>query len=54
MKKMNIDKVHDNLTSKIKQYIYLILKEYSNYMNEDDINRLKSITDFNNILKIYD
>lgn len=52
--KLDIEKTHQNLTERVKQYIYLIIDEYGQYMPGYNLERLQSISDFRNIIKIYD
>ena len=54
MEKLDISKIHDILTSEIKNYINLIKDEYGSYMPKETLDRLNNIEDYNHILKIYD
>ena len=54
MKELNVEEVHNRLTENIKNYISLIIKEYGLYMPSYILERLKKISDYSEILKIYD
>lgn len=54
MQKLNMNDVCQNLTKRIQEYISIIIQEYGSCMPIEIINRLKNITDYNQILKIYD
>ena len=51
---LNIEETHKRLTERIEEYIKIIKSEYGSYMPEDVLNRLNSITDYSQILRIYD
>lgn len=54
MKKLNVEKTQTYLASKVKLYIKLIIKEYGKYIPITLLEQLNSITDYRQIIKIYD
>ena len=50
----DMDKIHKYLTSKMKNYIDIIIKEYGAYMSKETYEKLVSLTDFEHIIKIED
>lgn len=54
MKKLNIEETQTYLASKVELYIKLIIKEYVEYIPINLLEQLNSITDYRQIIKIYD
>ena len=54
MSTLNVEDIHKKLTERIKEYIGIIVKEYGLYMPEEVLNKLNTIDDYSQILKIYD
>jgi hypothetical protein len=54
MSTINIPEAHRILTERIKEYIAIIINEFGSYMPEEVLNKLTSINDYSQILKIYD
>ena len=54
MSTLDIEKTHRRLTERIKEYIQIIVKEFGLYMPKYIMNKLNSIEDYSQILKIYD
>lgn len=54
MSTLNVEDIHKKLTERIQEYIGIIVKEYGLYMPEEVLNRLNTIKDYSQILKIYD
>lgn len=52
--KLNMGDVHKNLTERIKEYISVIIEEYGKFIPKERLDYLKSIKDYNEILRIYD
>ena len=50
----NIEKIHQDLTLKINDYIKAIFKGYGKYMPENIIKKIKNLTNYNHIIKIED
>ena len=54
MSALNTEEVQKRLTERVKEYIAIIVEEFGAYMPESVLNRLNCITDYSQILKIYD
>lgn len=53
MDKIEIDKIHSNLTIQLQEYIKAIIEKYGKYISKERLDTLKNIDDFGNIIKIY-
>lgn len=54
MAKTNFNFIHNNLTYDLQTYIKAIVEEYGTYMSEYQLDKLKNIKDYNEIIKIHD
>lgn len=53
-KRDNFNEIHDNLTKNLKIYIKAIIEKYGEFIPTKRLNQLKSIKNYDNIIKIYD
>lgn len=54
MSTLNIEEIQRRLTERVKEYIKIIVEEFGAYMPESVLNRINSIKDYSQILKIHD
>lgn len=54
MTKKDMSETHKNLTEVVKKYISIIINECGSYMPPEVLSKLKNITDYNQIIRIYD
>ena len=48
------NKIHKNMSDKLKKYIEAIIEEYGIYIPKDRLDYLKSIKDYDRLIRIYD
>lgn len=54
MEQKNHEEIHRNLTNNLKKYVKAIISKYGEYIPKDRLSILNSITEYENIIKIYD
>ena len=52
MKKKDKTRIIEDLTKELEKYIELIIKEYGKYIKQDDLNRLKSLKSYSDVIVI--
>lgn len=53
-KNNNLNEIHKNLTIQLKEYINAIIEKYGQFIPKEKLTELKSIKNYDNIIKIYD